>query len=79
MAKSRTEQLVERLRDLQATSADVEAAAIVAPEGARTRRRGPQAGHAFGWAWKRRSSGSAYSRAHAGHIRNPAIVVAGRS
>ena len=33
MAKSRTEQLVERLRDLQASSADVEAAAIVSVDG----------------------------------------------
>jgi uncharacterized protein len=33
LAKSRTEQLVERLRDLQASSADVEAAAIVSVDG----------------------------------------------
>jgi uncharacterized protein len=33
LARSRTEQLVERLRDLQATSADVEAAAIVSVDG----------------------------------------------
>lgn len=33
MAKSRIEQLVERLRDLQAASADVEAAAIVSVDG----------------------------------------------
>ncbi|MBX3063390.1 MAG: roadblock/LC7 domain-containing protein [Anaerolineae bacterium] len=33
MAKSRTEQLVERLRDLQASSADVEAAAVVSVDG----------------------------------------------
>lgn len=33
MAKSRTEQLVERLRDLQASSPDVEAAAIVSVDG----------------------------------------------
>ncbi len=33
MAKSRTEQLVERLRDLQASSADIEAAAIVSVDG----------------------------------------------
>lgn len=33
MARSRTEQLVERLRDLQASSADVEAAAIVSVDG----------------------------------------------
>ena len=29
---------------------------------------GPHAGHAFGCAWKRRSSGSSYSAAHGGHI-----------
>ncbi|MBN1965360.1 MAG: roadblock/LC7 domain-containing protein [Anaerolineae bacterium] len=33
MAKSRTEQLVERLRDLQVSSPDVEAAAIVSIDG----------------------------------------------
>lgn len=33
MAKSRTEQLMERLRDLQASSGDVEAAAIVSVDG----------------------------------------------
>ena len=33
MAKSRTELLVERLRDLQASSGDVEAAAIVSVDG----------------------------------------------
>lgn len=33
MAKSRTEQLVERLRDLQASSQDVEAAAVVSVDG----------------------------------------------
>jgi hypothetical protein len=33
LAKSRTEQLVEQLRDLQASSQDIEAAAIVSIEG----------------------------------------------
>lgn len=33
MSKSRTEQLMERLRDLQASSGDVEAAAIVSVDG----------------------------------------------
>jgi len=33
LAKSRTEQLVERLRELQASSGDVEAAAIVSVDG----------------------------------------------
>ena len=35
----------------------------------RSATRGPQAGQALGWAWKRRSRGSAYSRAQAGHMR----------
>ena len=37
---------------------------------------GPHTGQALGWAWKRRSAGSSYSAWHAGHIVNPAIVVA---
>jgi hypothetical protein len=41
--------------------------------------RGPHTGHAIGSAWKRRSSGSAYSRAQSAHIGKPAIVVFGRS
>ena len=40
---------------------------------------GPHVGQALGWAWKRRSAGSSYSAWQAGHIVNPAIVVAGRS
>ncbi len=40
---------------------------------------GPQSGHAFGCAWKRRFSGSRYSARQAGHISNEAIVVLGRS
>ena len=42
-------------------------------------RRGPQAGQALGCAWKRRSSGTSYSRWQSAHIRKGAIVVAGRS
>ena len=49
------------------------------PAGREERTRGPQAGQATGWAWKRRSAGSSYSRRQSGHIANPAIVVAGRS
>jgi hypothetical protein len=41
--------------------------------------RGPQSGQAIGWAWKRRSAGSSYSRRQAGHIGKPAMVVASRS
>lgn len=41
--------------------------------------RGPQAGQAIGWAWKRRSAGSAYSRAQSAHIGKPAMVVLSRS
>ena len=40
---------------------------------------GPQEKHALGCAWKRRSAGSAYSVAHAGHMGNASIDVAGRS
>ncbi len=40
---------------------------------------GPQSGHAFGCAWKRRSSGSRYSARQRSHISNPAIVVSSRS
>ena len=40
---------------------------------------GPHTGHAFGWAWNRRSPGSSYSAWHRGHIVKPAIVVSGRS
>ena len=40
---------------------------------------GPQFGQQTGWAWKRRSAGSAYSRAHSAHIAKAAIVVAARS
>ena len=41
--------------------------------------RGPHSGQALGWAWKRRSAGSAYSAAQAAHIVKSAIVVRGRS
>jgi hypothetical protein len=41
--------------------------------------RGPHAGHAIGWAWKRRSDGSSYSAAQAGHNPNVRIVVVARS
>ena len=40
---------------------------------------GPQTGHAFGCAWKRRSPGESYSRWQSGHMRNAFIVVFGRS
>ena len=40
---------------------------------------GPQTGHAFGCAWKRRLRGLRYSASQAGHIRNPRIVVFARS
>src|SRR3954469_1993661 len=39
--------------------------------------RGPHAGQAFGWAWKRRSRGSSYSAWQAAHIVKDAIVVDG--
>ena len=54
-------------------------AATASPDGARSSSRGPQAGQALGWAWKRRSDGSSYSRRQSGHIRKRAMVVAARS
>ena len=38
------------------------------PPGVTSLTRGPHAGQAFGWAWKRRSRGSSYSAWHAAHI-----------
>ena len=38
------------------------------PGASRSWSRGPQAGQAVGWAWKRRSAGSSYSARQAGHI-----------
>src|SRR5919202_1197223 len=55
------------------------AAATEAPRTSTSRTVGPQAGHALGWAWKRRSRGSSYSARQASHMANPAIVVSGRS
>ncbi len=44
-----------------------------------SRTAGPHAGHAFGWAWKRRSEGSSYSAWQAAHIANrPSSCWAGR-
>ena len=40
---------------------------------------GPQSGQAVGWAWKRRSAGSAYSAAQAGQSGKAAMEVFGRS
>ena len=40
---------------------------------------GPHSKQASGWAWKRRSSGSAYSAAHFSHMGNAAMEVATRS
>src|SRR5919205_696338 len=54
-------------------------AATGAPAPSRSRTAGPHSGHAFGWAWKRRSRGSSYSARHAAHIAKPAMVVSGRS
>ena len=50
-----------------------------APSAASTRTDGPQRGQAFGWAWKRRSPGSWYSRRQSAHMANTDIVVRGRS
>ena len=49
------------------------------PSAPSSRARGPQSGQALGWAWKRRSSGSSYSRRQSAHISKPDIVVSGRS
>src|ERR1035441_10859845 len=40
---------------------------------------GPHAGHAFGWAWKRRSAGFSYSARHSSHMVKAAMAVCGRS
>ncbi len=40
---------------------------------------GPHTGQAFGSAWKRRCSGSVYSRRHCGHSANAAMLVCARS
>ena len=45
----------------------------------RSHARGPHAGQAFGWAWKRRSAGRRTRPAARAHRRSPAIVVSGRS
>ena len=50
-----------------------------APSGPASHTRGPQAGQAFGCAWNRRFAGDRYSASHAAHMRNPAMVVFGRS
>jgi hypothetical protein len=55
------------------SSASVSPAAVTAVS------EGPHTGQAFGWAWKRRSDGSSYSRWHAGHIWNRTIDVLARS
>ncbi len=49
------------------------------PSAASNASRGPQAGQAFGSAWKRRSYGEAYSLAQDGHCTNAAMLVVARS
>ena len=44
-----------------------------------TRKEGPQRRQQVGWAWKRRSRGSSYSRRQSAHISNTAMVVRSRS
>ncbi|OIQ72279.1 hypothetical protein GALL_460950 [mine drainage metagenome] len=53
--------------------------AMAPPRASRRIRRGPQAGQQLVSAWKRRSPGSRYSRAHAGHSGNGARLVLARS
>ena len=50
-------------------------AACAPPEASQSDTLGPHSGHEFVSEWKRRSAGSPYSRAHAGHIVNGAIDV----
>ena len=59
--------------------ADPLSSLTVQPSASPTRSLGPHSGHALGWAWKRRSAGSQYSREHRRHMVNPAIVVRARS
>jgi hypothetical protein len=49
------------------------------PGDGRKRSRGPQRPQAIGWAWKRRSAGSWYSRAQSSHMAKARMVVSGRS
>ncbi len=53
--------------------------AVAASSGQTSSSRGPHTGHAFGCAWKRRSSGSSYSAWHRGHIVNARMDVRGLS
>ena len=53
--------------------------AMQCPWGSVRHSRGPQAGQAVAWAWKRRLPGSVYSLQQAGHMANPASVVRSRS
>ena len=57
----------------------VTVAGVAGARGRTSASRGPQSGQQIGWAWKRRSAGSAYSAAQSAHIGKPAIVVVGRS
>ena len=51
-------------RSSAAAAATASRRGALAAVGAGSRARGPQAGQAFGWAWKRRSRGSSYSARH---------------
>src|SRR5204863_3439642 len=64
-------------RLLMATTSPERSAATASSSGDESR--GPQSQQAIGWAWKRRSRGSSYSRRHSAHIRNRRMVVLGRS
>ena len=66
-------------RAVASTASRAPASSTAPPPAYTSRTCGPQSGHAFGWAWKRRFAGSRYSARQAGHISNAAIVVLGRS
>ena len=66
-------------RSAAATAASGSPGTAAPSSAATSRSRGPQAGQAFGSAWKRRSAGSSYSAWQAAHMRNGAIVVRARS
>ncbi len=61
------------------STVDSRAGPIAVPVGSTSRSRGPHAGQHTGWAWNRRSAGSAYSRAQSAHMAKPAMVVSRRS
>ena len=70
---------IRAARSSRAAAATASGSPRSRPAASARRARGPQSGHAFGWAWKRRSRGSSYSARQRSHISKLAIVVSGRS